>query len=233
MVSGRYIQIDHASAVQLSAKLKNAWHDPSIPAQQEEIAGRELDLLKGGMEAKPFSNFLSLVRLATGSNPCDLLEVGCGAAYYSDVLKLGGLDHVRYHGLDYSPAFRAWVKEKRPDVVFYLGDIQALPFTEPCFDIVMEGCSMLHVYRWKDVVREAARVSRKYVIFHRTPLSISGVHEHWQKEAYGVPCYEQHFCREELNEEWGRNGLSLVQESVIFDGPNYACSSFLLEKRGA
>lgn len=229
-VSDNYTRIhDKEEARRLDSQLHNSWQDPSIPQQQWSVAGHEVHELKMGKRVPPLSNFLDLVGMIPEHERGTLVEIGCGVGHYEDVLRIGNIP-CQYTGVDYSPAMGKWFFQWRRDTPFFQADATNLPFLDRSFDVSVEGASMLHIFDYPKVVKEALRISKKWSIFHRVPLSNSGEVVYWKKTAYGVPCLEIHFGLRELVSLWTDNGFSVKGESRISQNPEMSMVSFLLRR---
>jgi len=86
-----------------------------------------------------------------------ILDVGCGNGVFTGRLARDGGDVV---GLDFSHHLLA---ENR-HAALACGDVGALPFGDATFDVVFEANVLHHVRDRFAVVREMARVSRRYVV---------------------------------------------------------------------
>jgi len=138
-----------------------------------------------------------------------VLEVGCSSGFYSEVFEIAGLD-VHYAGCDYSEAFIELARQKYPALVFDVEDATALKYGDDTFDIVISGCCLLHIPEYQAAAAETARVARRYVIFHRTPVVLGLPNVYYRKQAYGVETVEIHFNEPQLLELLARLGLELI-----------------------
>jgi len=57
-----------------------------------------------------------------------------------------------------------------PAIRFDVEDATRLRYNSDSFDIVVSGCCLLHISEYEKAIAEAARVSREFVVFHRTPV---------------------------------------------------------------
>jgi SAM-dependent methyltransferase len=86
-----------------------------------------------------------------------ILDVGCGNGVFTGRLARDGGEVI---GLDFSPHLLA-ESDHRP---LTCGDVAALPFADGTFDVVFEANVLHHVGDRLAVVREMARVSRRYLV---------------------------------------------------------------------
>lgn len=239
MVSSHYQRIDKGEAIRLyNEGLADAWKDESIPASQYELAVKnELEKYRRGAACAPFS---ALIKTMLEGLPYDFdksnkkaIEVGASSGYYGEVLKIAGYK-LQYEACDYSPHFKELAKKLYPEMPFHLADARALPFADASYDLVISGCVMIHVpENWTKIIKETARVTKQYAIFHRTPVTLSGETKYYKKQAYGVDCIEVHYSETELMSEFLNNGLLLTTVTEIFRLPqdDLAHKVYLLEKK--
>lgn len=116
-----------------------------------------------------------------------ILEVGAGSAYYKRVLDESGFD-VEYTGMDCSQAAKDFAASKFPDVPYVLGDATAIPAPDGSFDTVISGYILIHIYDWELSIREAARVSRRWVILHRVITQAGPPLRRIRGTVYGEDC---------------------------------------------
>ena len=65
-----------------------------------------------------------------------------------------------------------------------------LPYPDNAFDIVFNGVSLMHIIDYPAAIREAARVARRYCIFHSVPVFDDYRTTYLSKYAYGAPVVE-------------------------------------------
>lgn len=233
--SGGYVRIEsREEAERVAFDLRECWYDSSMPPQQWAIASRELEEMKAGRPCAPFAAFVDLVRAVPMHRP-SILEVGSGCCHYEDVLKIAGIE-AYYTGVDDSPSMEAWVQNNRPSTRFFRRDATDLPPAGnklPRYDIAVEGCSIIHNFFWREALNSLFRATSDWAILHRVPLSSSGKVEYWRKEAYGRPCFEQHFALSDLVEHWWASGFQLEREYVIREttDTDFGIGSYLLKRR--
>jgi len=94
------------------------------------------------------------------SNPCKVLDIGCGAGFLSNALAKKG--HV-VHGIDLSEESLEVAKEwdESGSVAYQYGDAMNLPFDDNSFEVVCAMDVLEHVQEPKKLIGEAARVLKK------------------------------------------------------------------------
>jgi ubiquinone/menaquinone biosynthesis C-methylase UbiE len=234
-ISGSFQKLTKDQAITISRELGDAWKDPRIPRRQYDLAVKpELEQYKKGAACKAFSAFVEcLLQLPDGLDVPEtkLLEVGASSGYYGEVMRLAGFK-MTYEALDWSEAFRDLAKELYPQTKFHVGDARKLELPDSSYDIVASGCVIIHSIESDMIVKETARVTKKYAIFHRTPIAINNVTEYYQKLAYDIPCFEVHYGEDQLHESFSNAGLKSLYRVELFRDPasNYANYTYLLEK---
>lgn len=209
-VSGGYRLVQEEELAGVAARLLDAWKDEKIPERQRHLVEQQLQAYQNG---QPNPVFDALVDILT-SNVADLngktlLEVGCSSGYYSEVLALREIRGF-YTGCDYSEALVGLARKLYPSTKFDIQDATSLSYKAEEFDIVISGCCILHIPDYLKAIAEAARVSRQYVVFHRTPvLHLSGP-AYFTKKAYGVETLEIHFNEQKLVQLFRQQGLCVV-----------------------
>lgn len=213
--SSRYVVLHGAKANTEAERLKKSWQSDELPQRQRVLVEEQLEVYRSGGSVDVFDVLVSALRalpdLRYGSS---LLEVGCSSGYYSEVLDVAGLP-IRYVGCDYSTAFISLAREKYPQVEFVIEDATALHHADASFDVVVSGCCLLHIPEYSKAVAETARVARRYVIFHRTPV-VWGQPERWYlKKAYGIETVEIHFNEPEFLGLLSRSGVELISVNTL------------------
>ena len=204
-----------ASEVDDAARsLSQAWQDPRIPQAQIELVEAQLRDFALGARVPVFDVFVDLIRLIPNAGSKSLLEVGCSSGFYAEVLRHRGLT-TRYAGCDYSASLIDLGRIRFPGIALDVQDATALAYDDASQDIVVSGCCILHIADFPAAIREASRVAREYVLFHRTPVLHLAPTTYYRKLAYGVECLEIHFNETELLRHFRDAGLRVVQvESV-------------------
>ena len=233
-----YQELTTKEEIDAALALVDSWKDPEIPERQWKTNVADFNKMyrqHGWLDVPPFRAFVEILRRSEydWQDPkIELLDVGCSSGYYSEVMKNSG-SRWNYTGVDYSPAFKEFAAKMFPQAKVDVGDAIALPYQDATFDVVVSGCCMIHMRDWKKAIPEAVRVSRRYVMFHRTPLLRTRPTTFWKKEAYGVPCVEIWFGYEEFMLEVRNAGLRVLGFETVFsteDHGGYGHFSILTER---
>ena len=130
----------------------------SVQDKQKEIAffdghaaADEYDVFTPEASARLVDAFVQLSRLKPGARVADL---GCGSGAFTHLLRRAGYDCV---GLDISAKLVELGRSKYPDIEFFEGDVEQLPFPDASLDgILLSGV----VHHLPDPSRCAAEVCR-------------------------------------------------------------------------
>lgn len=208
--SGRRI----ISAAGVSNALTHAWKSPDIPERQRKLVDTELKRMYEG-DTIPVYRILAEAVQATGQADGQIIEVGCASGYYSEVLAHLLQRPINYVGIDYSAALIAQARRYYPETPFVVGDVCALPLPDGASDVLISGAVLLHVPDYTKAIAETARVTRRWVIFHRTPVIHHNPTTYYAKLAYGVLCVELAFNERELLNLFEQVGLGVEHTWAI------------------
>ena len=139
--------------------------------------------------------------------PPNLLEVGCGGGYNSELIRSQFPD-IEYTGVDISSAMIDLAREHYPDRTFEVGSAYELAFADNSFEVVLDGVALLHMSEWRTALAEYARVARGRVILHGLTLTEDAPTTKFAKYAYGQPAIEFVFNRAQLAAACTAVGLS-------------------------
>ena len=89
-------------------------------------------------------------------------------------------------------------------------DATQLSYMDQTFDVVISGGCLLHIPEYTQAIKETVRVSRKYVVFHRTPIVHMSGETVYTKKAYGVETFETHFNEQEFVQKLKAENLSIL-----------------------
>ena len=194
----------------VSERLSASWLAETIPGQQRAVVEPQLAAYRAG---KPSPAFDALVDILVYNVPelhnRNLLEIGCSSGYHSEVFHCKGVE-VSYQGCDFSPAFIRLAREMYPSIRFDVEDATRLSYGADSFDIIVSGCCLLHIPEYEKAIAEAARVSREFVVFHRTPVLHMTGPTFFTKNAYGVEMLEIHFHEQQLVRMFAAHKLQVI-----------------------
>ena len=225
---------DESSAASIA--LRDAWQSLEIPARQRQLVDQQLAALRSGQKIQAFDVLVRLLETLVARHDgvdLTLLEVGCSSGYHAEIFADRGV-RVAYRGCDYSPSFIEMARRYYPSLPFEVADATALPQPSNSIDIVLSGCCLLHIPDYESAIRESARVARRYVVFHRTPVFHDRATTHYRKKAYGIETVEIHFNEEELVSLFAKHGLRVIAVSTLdvawVSGGMYATKEYVCEK---
>lgn len=231
---GRYALLDPDAGKRAAQALRGAWRDDAIPPRQRALVDAQLNAYRSGRPNVAFDALVDVLRPLCQSQPgLRLLEVGCSSGYYSEVLAARGLE-VTYTGCDYSEAFVTQARALYPALAFKHADATRLPYDDASMDVVISGCCLLHIPEYGQAIAETARVTKRWAVFHRTPVLHAAPTRYFTKQAYGVGTFEIHFSETELVRLFARNGLRIVDVVTLSvdwaSGTSFASKTYLCEK---
>lgn len=181
--------------------------EDGIPLKQWSIVEPQLAALRAGKSNPAFDALADvLIHNVPQVQKRSILEIGCSSGYHSEILRCKGVE-ASYQGCDLSPAFIQLARQLYPSVRFDVEDATQLSYESNSFDIVISGCCLLHIADYEKAISEAARVSREFVVFHRTPVCHLSGPAFYTKKAYGVEMLEIHFQEQELVRMFARYNL--------------------------
>ena len=91
-----------------------------------------------------------------------ILDVGCGTGSLYEIIKKHNFP-IEYKGIDYSSHFIECAQKLFPEALFEVQDMRHLDEPDDTFDCVVMLHSLDHVREYQDAIREATRVSNKYI----------------------------------------------------------------------
>ncbi len=216
----RPIPMEELAATQ--RRLDDAWRSSDIPRIQSELVASELRRYREGSSHPPFDTLVQLLkRNVQNLDARTMLEIGCSSGYYSEVLQLRNI-RCRYTGCDYSTDFIELARSTYPDSSFEQQNATDLRYNDRSFDIVISGCCILHIVDYPKAISESIRVSREFVIFHRTPVLAAGKTAFFTKRGYNQEMIEIHFSEQELFRLFSLNGLAVVDVMTVSTGHSFS-----------
>ena len=215
-------------------RFADAWKDELIPDQQLSLAESQVANWLAGQQVTPFDVLAELLDEITEGLP-SVFEVGSSSGYYSEVIKHHRPES-QYLGVDYSHSFCALGQRRFPAAALVCADTLRLPIRDAAFPLVISGSVLLHVHDWAAALRETLRVTSRYAILHRTPVTSSSTAT-FTKKAYGLRLIEWAFNEDELLNECAKLEFSLVKqidlnEQATLSGDGFAPNnrSYLLRR---
>ena len=139
----------------------------------------------------------------------DLLEVGCGGGYYSEIIA-HRYPTTHYRGLDISPAMIDLAHQLYPGREVVVGSAYELPYDDRSQSVVVDGVALIHMPSWPRAIQEYARVARDRVVLHGLTISVDAPTTRFAKYAYGQPSLEFVFARADIADACFAEGLELL-----------------------
>ena len=208
--SAHFQPVSPENFARVSQRLSASWADDGIPGKQWTVVEPQLAEYRAG---KPNATFDALVDILVHNIPelhgRNLLEIGCSSGYHSEILRCRGVEAL-YQGCDFSAAFIHLARQMYPSIRFDVEDATHLSYGPDSFDIVVSGCCLLHISEYEKAIAEAARVSREFVVFHRTPVLHMRGPLFYTKHAYGTEMLEMHFNEQQLVRIFVKHKLHVV-----------------------
>mgnify|MGYP001589564837 CR=1 FL=1 len=220
-----YKIINYSNLEELKKIYDDVWKDERFPEKQWNRVEKQL---KNVDEIPEFRAIIECIKATELKNP-SILDVGCSSGYLSEVLKIKKI-RAKYEGTDYSPSFINFARNKYPKETFSVNDATNLKYKDKNFDIVVSACCLLHIINYKKAISEAARVAKKYVIFHRTPVYSIRPTTFFTKTAYNAEMLEIIFNEDELVDIFKKNNLSVVKIKTISSEENTTIKNYLCLK---
>jgi len=187
------------------------WLSDRTAARQDRAYSRLVAAMKRGTPRVDLAIAAEAVA-ATDITNVQVIEVGCGGGYYSEIFTHLLEGKVQYSGTDYSEPTIRRARRRYPSLPFCVGDATGLPFADRTFDVVFDGAALMHILEYETAIREAARVASRYCIFHGVPTFEGHRTTYLRKYAYGAPVIEIVFCEDEFISICESAGLQLVRQ---------------------
>ena len=229
-LAAHFRPVSPGNFTRVSERLSSSWTDGGIPGEQWAVVAPQLEAYRAGNPSPTFDALVDiLVHNICGLDNKSLLEIGCSSGYYAEVLRCRGLA-ASYQGCDFSPAFVRLARQMHPSIQFDVEDATRLSYRSDSFDIVVSGCCLLHISNYETAIAEAARVSREYVVFHRTPVLHLKGPAFYTKTAYGTEMLEIHFNEQQLVRMFVTSNLHVVDINSHLSLPESRQSDLLIYK---
>lgn len=208
-ISADYQEMPREEAIEWAKSIEPYWDQPDVPPQHTDLMRQSIKDWKAGGTG-PVSAFADLIRVA---NPSSLLDVGCGAGLYREVVK-EVLPDCDYRGCDLSERMVKSASHRKG--IYQVEDITALSYKDGEFDMAVESCVALHCLEWEKAISECCRVSGQWVMLHRTPYCVTPRTCYYRKSAYGYPCLEIHFSHLLVHELMHSCGFTFKCQVPLF-----------------
>jgi len=181
--------------MQKFADLSKSYADPAIAIKQRQLVDQQLQSMKNGNAPDHFKvvgRILSQLKGQTSLKSIDILDAGCGSAYYSEIVNFFVPGWIKYVGADFNRGMLDMAQKFYPTLPLAFMDLQNLAFRDGAFDLVMSGAVIVHIREWKSAVQELTRLTRRWLLLHRTLVYTDGsptsvrIERHYDKDVYRV-----------------------------------------------
>lgn len=176
----------------------DSWKNSRIPKEQLKLVDKELEKLHSGNPPSVYKVAAEALKAIPGDNRLTLLDMGCASGYYSEVISTLTGERFEYTGADYSDAMLAVARKRYPDIRFMNLDIRHIDLPDKSYDVVLSGAVIVHVEEWKEAIRELTRITRSFLILHRTPVTNGKSYRTQDKGYAGVPIFFNTYNKNEL-----------------------------------
>lgn len=216
LIKKNRVSVPAAEATKKLFELADSWKHPGIPEQQWEVVSTQISKFSHDGQVELFevlcnSVVICLEQLKDTST--NLLEIGCASGYNGAVLQKR-FPELSYTGVDFSKELISFGKSKFQHLDLQVQDATHLDFPNGHFEIVVSGGVPQHIADWKSGIKESCRVARKYLIFHRTPITWWAT-KLFTKTAYDVTMFEWSFNEKEFIAEVESHGFSRTETLKI------------------
>jgi ubiquinone/menaquinone biosynthesis C-methylase UbiE len=190
--------------------LSSSWEKADFK-QQWVIASQEIQQLKAGRPPAVFASFISLMKnFIKDTTRLSFLDCACTSGYYLDVIQTALEHDIIYTGSDLAMSAVEMARARHPTVDWQVASVTALPFGTRSFDIVMASGLLEHVPDWRLGIDEITRVSSRYIILHRLPISQTGKFLNSEMVMYGVPTTRFAFAFHEIIDLLSDRGFAII-----------------------
>jgi SAM-dependent methyltransferase len=213
---------------------------PDIALQQRALADTQLADMYAGRVVRHFQALAealsNIPHPAVYAQPLRLLDVGCGSAYYQEVIRHLSGRNFDYTGADYNDGMLALARQRYPQVRLIRTDVRKIDVPDRAFDVVLSGACLVHVREWQDALGELIRVSARWIVLHRTLIRRQAPTEIKVEHLYDRDMYRVYIHDEELRTriaEFGCRIVAGIDCGEGYRGPVVGNYTYLLERTSA
>lgn len=161
-----------------------------------------------------------------------LLDVGCGTGSYAKIFRTrkGWLSNIDYFGTEIDKDLVDICYRMDKTGTYTISSADEIKYPSNKFEVVFSSSTLHYTLdKWKDSLKEMARVSNKYLVLTRTPVTKYNNSFYVIQTVNSVNGRERHFFivinRKELENYFEKIGLTIVQrdytsEEYKIDGVN-------------
>jgi putative methyltransferase (TIGR04325 family) len=222
---GNGFAIDYCKVNEWPEFLPDSWTGRAATARLNADVRMSLEGLHPGSEGnlplRAREEFPALER--SGLSRADLLDFGCGAGGYRDLLvEFPGTSAWKYSGVDVNRGLIESCRKKFPDSRFeVIAQDGMLPFVNDSFDVIFASGVFQYMKRPDKLLEEFHRVTRGWVLLSRVPVrkhARSGMYLQHVWHRRGREAHAIHiFNREDLDRMSASSGFNIVWRDHMFD----------------
>jgi len=197
----------------------DSWKNPKFPKEQRsKFVDPQLKMLHRGNPPPEYTVAAEALNAIPGSNKLTLLDFGCASGYYSEVIPTLVGKRFKYTGSDYSLPMLTDAKKEYPNTTFLNLNICDIQLSDKAYDVVLSGAVLVHVEakEWKEAAKELARITKSYLILHRTPVTDAKFCSREKKILGGHPVPCNTFNKNELMSLLSECGFSKIFEKNVY-----------------
>lgn len=163
--------------------VNKAWKSDDIPDKQYGLVKKELQELRNGNPHEVWTTATNFLK--TLDDHLTIIDVGCASGYFCEVFDILLPGKFKYVGGDFSEAMLKKARLSYPRVKFHSVDVRDIKFDDKSFDIAFSSACLEHIKdEWVIGLKELCRISKKYVILHKTPLTPDPTY-YLERDIYG------------------------------------------------
>lgn len=194
----------------------DSWKNSELPEEQLKIVDKQLEMMRKGNPPSVYKVAAEALDAIPGDNNLTLLDVGCASGYYFEVISTLVGNRFDYTGSDYSDAMLTVARKRYLNTNFLKLDIRHIDLPDKAYDVVLSGAVIEHVKEWEEAIRELSRITKFYLILHRTPITDEMYHREEKRIYAGVPVFYNRFNKNDLMNLISECGFRKIFEKNVY-----------------